>query len=258
MKSYVVRLGLAVVLFLGMTASPECGIAQVFGPGYGHPSRNSCAPQQRVQPATRNVTVTVPVNPAPVPCGVPLCGPVPYCPPSRAATPPRPMPVRVDIAVRPESCDQGRMVPVVYRDPGFLAPIIGHTVGLIGATIAAPFRVAEMLCPVGPPACAPRRPCGPPACASPSPCPPPLCMPPAPCRQAMACAPPGPSVAPMPPCAMPRPCDPNLPPALIAEYRFPQCEPQNLLSGICNFPARLRDRGRLTGDIGGPMHGPCQ
>ncbi len=71
----------------------------------------------------------------------------------------------------------------------------------------------------------------------------------------MGCAPPGPSVAPLPPCRALTTCDSNLPPALVEEYQFPQCEPQNLLSGIWNLPARLLQQGRLTGDIVRPVSG---
>jgi hypothetical protein len=261
MKSVCIGLVFAVVVVLAMGISPQCRAAEMFGPGFAPRPAYSCAPRQQSQPVARNVSVTVPVPQRPAPCLPPMCGPVPYCPPRPAAAPARPMPVRVDISVRPEDCGQRPAVPVAFRDPGFMAPIVGYSVGLLGATIAAPFRVAEMLCPIKARACAPKAPCTPP------PCPvnygPPPCVPmQAPCRPvAVACAPPGPSVAPLPGCARPASCGVNIPPALLAEYQFPQCEPQDLLSGICNLPGRMVNQSRLPGGIGRPMPGapvPCR
>jgi hypothetical protein len=266
MKSDFLGLGLAIVVALLTGASIQCEAADAYGPGSTVPSARYCPPQQRVQPAARSVTVTVPVPPPPKPYMLPTCGQSPYCPPPAAAPPSRSMPVRVDIAVRPEACNQWPTVPVVYRDPGFLGPIISHSIELIGATIAAPFRVAEMLCPTGIPAGPPGRPCGPSPCAVNSGYPPPAAsqfaptypqrmIQPVSCRPVLGCAPPGPSVAPLPPCKALTACDSNLPPALVEEYQFPQCEPQNLLSGIWNLPARLLYQGRVTGDITKPMPG---
>ena len=263
MKSDFVGMGLATVVALSMGASVQCEAADVCRPKISFPSVQPYASQQRVQPVARSVQVTVPMPQPPRPCGPPACMPPPmYCsPPGSAAAQSPPMPVRVDIAVRPEECDQRYPVPVVYRDPGFLGPIISHSVGLVGAAIAAPFRVAEMLCPLEAPACPPMQLCGPtsrplscgyrpPANPSfPRTCSAPITQPVYPCRQLLACAPPGPSVAPLPPCAAPQPCGPNLPPALVEEYQFPQFEAQNLLSGIWNLPGSLIRSGRLTGDI---------
>ena len=263
MKSDFVSMGLAIVVALSVGASVQCEAADVCSPQICFPSVHPYTPQQRVQPVARSVQVTVPMPQPSRPSGPPVCLPPPmYCPPPKSATaPPPPLPVRVDIAVRPEECDQRYPVPVVYRDPGFLGPIIYHSVGLLGATIAAPFRVAEMFCPLEAPAYPPKQWCGPtsrplncgyqpPANPSfPQTCPVPFTQPVYPCRQLFACAPPGPSVAPLPPCAAPQPCGPNLPPALVGEYQFPQFEPQNLLSGIWNLSGNLIRSGRLTGDI---------
>jgi hypothetical protein len=266
MKSDFVGLGSVIVVALLMGVSLQCEAAEVCEPRISLPSARYCASQQRIQPVAQSVTVTVPVAPPPNPYMPPACGQPPYCPPPAAALPSRSMPVRVDIAVRPEACDRLPPVPVVYRDPGFLAPIISHSVGLIGATIAAPFRVTEMLCPTGVPACPPGRACGPPPCAVNSGYPPPAASRFAPacpqrttqpvsCRPVMGCAPPGPSVAPLPPCRALTACDANLPPALVEEYQFPQCEPHNLVSGIWNLPGRLFRQGRVTGDIMKPVPG---
>lgn len=263
MRSNFVRLVLtaAVVLSMG-TASVQCEAADVYNTRSSFPSERPCVQKQDVSRVARSVNVTVPVPQPPRQCLPPGCPPSRmYCPPPVCAPQPvRAIPVSVDIAVRPESCDQRRPVPVVYRDPGFLAPLIKHSVGFVGATIAAPFRVAEMLCPVTVPQCIPRRPCGPPPCSvnrgypQPGPCQfaPPCPAPmqrPMSCRPILKCAPPGPSVGPLPPCSTAPACGPNLPPALIEEYRYPQCEPQNLLSGIWNLPGQLIRNGRLTGDI---------
>ncbi len=148
MKSSFVGMLLATVVALSMGASVQCEAADFIRPRMSCPSVHPCAPQQRVQPVAQSVRVTVPVAPLPKPYMLPACGQSPYCPPPAAAPPSRSIPVRVDIAVRPEACDQRPAVPVVYRDPGFLGPIISHSIGLIGAAIAAPFRVAEMLCPL--------------------------------------------------------------------------------------------------------------
>jgi len=220
----------------------------------------SYGPQQTAQPVARSVNVTVPVPQPPKQCGPPACvPPPPYCSPvfpTAAAS--RPMPVRVDIAVRPETCDQRHPVPVVYRDPGFFGPIIRHSVGLVGATVAAPFRVLEMLCPLEGPPCPANRPCSPPACAMipyHPPAAPPLFVPkcPAPpCPPVLTCAPPGPSVAPLPPCASPPPCGPFLPPALVDHDEELPCAPQSLLGGFVQLPFTLAERGRFMGDMGRP------
>jgi hypothetical protein len=262
MKSDFVRMGLAIVVALAMGASVQCEAADVCRPKISFPSVQPYASQQRVQPVARSVQVTVPMPQPPRPCGPPACLPSQsYCrPPVSATAPSPPMPVRVDIAVRPEECDQRHPVPVVYRDPGFLGPIISHSVGLIGAAIAAPFRVAEMLCPLEAPACPPKQRCGPTSrplnCGYPPPaapqfspkCPAPITQPVS-CRPVLGCAPPEPSVAPLPPCASPPPCGPNLPPGLVEDYHLPQSESQNLFSGIWNLPGSLIRSGRLTGDI---------
>ena len=202
MKFDSAGVGLAIVVALAMGASIQCEAADAYGPRITVPSANHCAPQQRVQPVAQSVTVTVPVPPPPKPYMLPACGQSPDCPPPAAAVPTRSMPVKVDIAVRPEACDQRPTVPVVCRDPGFLGPIISHSIGLLGATIAAPFRVAEMLCPLGVRPCPPKKPCGPPPCAvncdyPPSevsqfaPRYPPRMTQPVSCTPVLGCAPPG-------------------------------------------------------------------
>lgn len=220
----------------------------------GFPQNTPCAARQPIpQPVARSVSVKVPISRTPLALPPYPCGEVR----DRQS---QPMPVRVDIAVRPEEYDQRHPVPVVYRDPGFLGPIISHSVGLIGSAIAAPFRVAEMLCPLEAPACPPSRWCGPTSrprnCGYPPPaapqfspqCPAPITQPVS-CRPVLGCAPPGPSVAPLPPCAALPACGPNLPPALVEEYQFPQLESQSLFSGIWNLPGSLIRSGRLAGDI---------
>jgi hypothetical protein len=262
MKSDLVGIGLAIVVALAMGASVQCEAADVCRPEISFPSVPPYASQQRVQPVARSVQVTVPMPRPPRPCGATVCLPPPmHClPPGSATAPSPPMPVRVDIAVRPEECDQRYPVPIVYRDPGFLGPIIYHSVGLIGAAIASPFRVAEMLCPLEASACPSKQRCGPTSrplnCCYPPPaapqsaskCPAPI-TPPVSCRPVLGCAPPGPSVAPLPSCAALPPCGPNLPPALVEEYQFSQLESQNLFSGIWNLPGSLVRSGRLAGDI---------
>jgi hypothetical protein len=172
---------------------------------------------------------------------VPLpCGPVPH-------------------KVRPfpgsETAHDPRLVPLYVRDPGPVRPIIQHTIGLAGAALALPFRIAEMLCPVPK---APCKPMNPPSCGPNIPVPPrtPVCYPMQPhagcfpaCPRPVVCGPVGPAVAPLPQAPCIPACGPNLPPMLLEEYQFPQAEPQNLLSGIWNFPGRLLRNGRFAGDI---------
>ncbi len=230
-----------------------------------------CGPQlppRPVPPVARSVNVTVPLPQAPRFCAPPACTPRYCCPPAGPPAPSRPMPVRVDIAVRPEACDQRHPVPVVYRDPGFLGPIICHSVGLVGAAVSAPFRILEMLCPVPAKPCPPR--CGP----APRPgtcsyqhqnpsfvpkCPVPCTQPAPPCRPGLACAPPGPSVAPLPPGVSLPPCGPFMPPAMVERDEEPPCAPQGLIGGLIRLPSTLVERGRLVHDMGSAPAGlrPC-
>jgi len=267
-----IALFIAVIMMLLTTGTP--GFCQSIPVPYPGPQTGvrPCTPNQPVrsiQPVARSVNVTVPVPQPPKSYISPGCAAPPYCPPgASAAAPSRPMPVRVDIAVRPEAFDQRYPVPVVYRDPGFFGPIVQHSVGLVGAVVAAPFRVAEMLCPLEASACPQRKQCGPPPCAMNQgcsrpaappqwvgKCPMPITQPMPPCPPVMTCAPTGPSVAPLPPGLCAPPCRPNFPPKLLEEYQFPQFEAQDLLSGIWNLPGTLIRTGRVAGD----MHGtsPC-
>ncbi|MGC9030914.1 MAG: hypothetical protein ACP5LD_14775, partial [Desulfomonilaceae bacterium] len=217
-----------------------CGMCQSV-PGFS-PSIPSlpglCKPHQpkQVQPVARTVQVTVPApRPAP-PAAPPGCGPMSsLCPPfSSQARDTRPTPVRVEVAVRPEGPEQRSPVPVVYRDPGFLGPMIRHGVGLVGATVAAPFRVAEMLLPVQAPQTLTS--CGV-GCGQ-GPCPAP--------RPARPCSPlpPAPSLAPLPRCAVPS-CGPYMPPAKVERPEEPAWVPQSLLGGVLNVPFVLLERGRI-------------
>lgn len=260
MTRIIFQLGFLVV-FLATGTSGLCQSVPSVTPTY-HPGIRACSLQQPVQPVARSVQVTVPMPQPPKPFPPPACLPSPpYCP-AAATAPARPMPVRVDIAVRPEECDQRRPVPVVYRDPGFLGPIVSHSLGLVGATIAAPFRVAEMLFPLDASPRSPQRQCGPrshvPSCGYQPPasprfapeCPAPVTQPMASCAPVLSCTPPGPSVAPLPPCALPPPCGPFMPPALVEREEEPPCAPQSLLGGIVQLPFTLAGRGRFIGDIG--------
>lgn len=228
------------------------------------PNNYACVPRkptQRVQPVVRTVNATVRV-PSP---NRPNYGPgsfpsQPWCPPAPpVAAPSGPLPVRVEVSVRPESFEQRRPVPVVYRDPGFLGPIVRHTVGLAGATVAAPFRVLEMLVPLDATPGRTGRRCGPPRpqnCgykqpAAPRfapPCPRPVTRPAYACVPRVGCAPPGPFVAPLPPCSAPSGCGPYMPPAMVE--REPPRAPQSLLGGVLDLPFRLLSRGRVLGDMG--------
>ncbi len=255
----------ALILLLASSVSAPCQGIPMMRPE-SRDNVRACAPRntpQRLQPVARTVSATVRV---PTP-NRPYCGPGvfpsrPMCPPAPAAAPPsRPLPVRVEVSVRPESCEQRRPVPVVYRDPGFMGPIIRHSIGLAGATVAAPFRVLEMLVPLDASPTLGRR-CGTPpraqACGYQRPpiprfdprCPPPLTRPAYACIPRPGCAPPGPAVAPLPPCAMPPGCGPFMPPAMVEREQEPPCAPQSLLGGVLDLPFRLLSRGRVLHDMG--------
>lgn len=208
------------------------------------------APRQPVgQPVARTVRVRVPV-----PCAPPV---LPPCSSGEVRYgPSRTVPVRVEVAVRPEPCCDSRRIPVAFRDPGPLQPIISSGVGLVGSLLAAPFRVAEMFCSLPQQTCKPLRA---PSCGPRYPAPPmaPVCHPvhapcfsgPHTCLHPAACAPLGPAVVPLPPAPCAPRCGPNVPPRLVEESQFPQYEAQDLLSGIWNLPGTLIRTGRLAGDI---------
>ena len=158
-SSVMVRVTLFFTLFvmlLGASGSAICQNVPPSCPG-NYPAVRPCAPRQAVQPVARSVSVTVPMPQPPRLCGPPQCAPS-----AGVLSAPRSNGSRQTHACQsryrsfPEACEQRCPIPVVYRDPGFLGPIIRNTVGLVGATIAAPFRVAEMLLPLDPP-CPPRQ-----------------------------------------------------------------------------------------------------
>lgn len=254
---------MAGVVAMVVATSMQCEASDVCRPAGPQPSAGYCLPTKVVGSFPQSPTKTYPAqlslnNYIPGPCAQPYRNvpPVGGCPCGN-------MPVKVDSAVQPPyPCRRGNSVPVVCREPGPIKPIVGYSAALVGAVIAAPFRLAETVCPITAPACPYPVGCRPPqptangcslstampACSPP--CPPTMCSP-VPCG-AWACPPPGPSMAPLPQAACVSGCNVKLPPALLEDYQFPQCEPQDLLSGIWNFPARLL-QGRLTGDMCKPM-----
>jgi hypothetical protein len=198
----------------------------------------------------------------PCPPAPPYCQPAPQ-PQARSC----PMPQQPAYGTYPRKCTppplpeptcSPRLVPVQFRDPGPVQPIMAHLTGLVGATVALPLRIAETLCPVPvkscrppvsacrPPQCAPRQmpACAPPPCAAPMP----SCGAPAPYPPMLACEHGGPCVAHLPPCSPPS-CGPQIPPALLREYEFAPLEPQALLTGLWNLPARMARGARFTGDV---------
>lgn len=235
-----------------------------------------CPPQpEPARAIERTVGISVPVPaPPPVACHMPpRCGYA--CPPQVNRLPPRPaqVPVRVNVSVAPQGPENARMVPVVYCSPGPIKPVVKHTVGLAGAIVALPFRVADMFLPVYHPALSLQGsrgcgqgnghrgpvpyPCGPPPACGPPPPMPMACAPP-PCGIPMKCAPRGPSVAPLPRPDHPQPCGPYLPPRMVEDAELPCLEPSGLLSGLVNLPFRVLQQGRVLGDMN--IHGsggPC-
>jgi len=230
-------------------------------PPQGFPQNALCVPRPPVpQPVARNVSVKVPIScPAPV-LSPPRCGPVQH-------RPSQTMPVKVHVEVKPEVACTARPVPVAFRDPGPVEPVISNGVALVGAVVAAPFRLIEILCPFGQERPCPGRPlpmtCPPPN--SPKPfsgscepyCPQPICKIPAlqplQCRVLQgACPPTGPSICPLPTVGCPSPSACFLPPRLVENDRVPILEPRSLIGGLWSLPARLISGGRWTGDLGEP------
>jgi hypothetical protein len=237
---------IVVVFFLFSLGSSIAG-AQSWQP---HRSA-ACAPQRSAQPKpvprTVNVNVPLPNKPHPV-----RFAPFPGCPPAPPVSrPPKPMPVQVQVSVQAAPPCEQKSAAIAYRDPGPVKPILAHGAALIGATIAAPFRLADMFVE-----CRKRRACAPmmPACAPPR-CglPPQQYSAPIPrCPIPMTCAPVGPSAAPLPHAAGPSQCRPYLPPRMVREPEFPPCEPRSLIGGLFNLPFRLMQRARVLGDMRGP------
>lgn len=251
MKRSSMGLVLATVIALSFGASLVCEAGDICssqryhptahpyghnGPGPWVNSGGPQAPERKIHTLPRSQAL----QPLPQ-SALPWCGPIPQK-------------VREWVAPQPE-CGP-KLVPLYFRDPGPIKPIIQHIIGLAGATVALPFRMAETLCPL------PQKMCGPtivPPCRPIAPVPPelPVCgQPPVPpcsaapaCLTPLVCGPVGPAVAPLPPVPCGPPCGPNLPPGLVEEYQFPQLEAQDLLSGIWNFPGRLIRNGRFAGDI---------
>ena len=231
-------------------------------PGYYPPTQ----PPRSVQ---RTVNVNVPVqSPLPPTYSLPRgCGIRP-CPPVKPST----VPVRVNVAVTPTYPLRQKMVPVVYCSPGPIRPVVTNAVGLAGALVAAPFRVADMFLPVYCPGMYQKRQqCGPPramrgpfgyrGAAQPM-CVPPLrkcaIVGPPPCPPPMACAPSGASVSPLPRPLGPQPCRPHIPPRVVEDCDYPIVETRGILAGIVNLPFRLIQRGRIFGDMNRvPPGSPC-
>ena len=224
----------------------------------GFPQNAQCTPRQPIsQPVGRSVSVKVPISCTPLTPSPYPCGEVRH---RQSQT----LPVRVEVAVRPETpCDRGR-IPVAVRDPGPLQPIICSGAELMGAVVAAPFRLIEILCPFGQ-----RQPCSAPAprltCPPPRPRAPlygpavsyhsgvvqgtPLNHPPVCQAPQHACPPPGPSISPLPPDGHPSPSLCFLPPRLVHEHQLPALEPRSLIGGLWNLPATFLTRVRWTGDL---------
>ena len=136
----------------------------------------ACVPHRSAQPkpVPRTVNVTVPV---PHKAPQAMCAPYPCCPPAPPVSRrPASMPVQVQVSVQAAPSRDGSCARLVYRDQGPIKPILQYGTALIGATIAAPFRLADMFLecrtrracrPMVPVCQAPR--CGPPVrkCAAP-------------------------------------------------------------------------------------------
>lgn len=109
------------------------------------------------------------------------------------------------------------LLPIRVMDPGPVRPVVTNAVGLVGALLAAPFRLMETVIP---PTLPQNR-----------------------STQGTGC--------PLPQQPSPRNlCGNQIPPAVVAENRYPVLEPQSLLMGVINFPFTLFGQGRFAGDFG--------
>lgn len=222
--------GMVVLGFAGLcsiaTANAQQGADCL--PFAGAAGRTAYGPPPPARGVSHAISVKVPVPTVPQHGARPVPGGSACVPP---ASVPRAFPVRVEVAVKPDLGCKPELAPVAYRDPGPLRPLIANAVGLVGSTIALPFRLIETVLPLPS-----QGPCGSPSLR----CPPPPA----------ACRPFGPSIAPLPGPAGQRPCGPQLPQRLVQDRENPPCEPNSLLGGILGFPSRLVERGRLWGDLG--------
>jgi len=110
------------------------------------------------------------------------------------------------------------LLPIRVMDPGPVRPVVITTVGLAGALLAAPFRLIEAVIPPVLPQQNNVQ------------------------GQGRGCRPQPPFRA--------QACGSEIPPAIVAENRYPALEPQNLLVGALNFPFTLFGQGRFSGDFG--------
>jgi hypothetical protein len=230
MRIHWMGMGLIVAVF---TASSAWSVMHAYAGGYCFPpaltqSMNPCSP---APPRS----YTRPAGTSPVGCAntVPSCQPA-----ARGTTRPFPVPAQpapvsypreYSAPTRQEAACGTRLVPVEFRDPGPVKPLVGHLIGATGAAVALPFRILESLCPIRCQPCpAPAPPCGQTGCSSHAfPVGPPVpqysrpvaaCAPVSACPRPLTCAPCGPEVAPLPSSASPPPCGPQIPPALLREY----------------------------------------
>lgn len=177
------------------------------------PSVQSCPMNCPSPPAPVTKTVQVDV---PVPCAPPVrCMPAPLCSPYQCCPPPcpppcptRPVRVRVDVVVRPESPKTCMPQRYCCENPPVFEPIFYHAAWMLKSIVAAPLGLGDSMLghgtirqPVPPPipvACIPR----PIACYPPrvNMCAPldPQCMPP--CQPIVQCSVPGPPVPQVPGC----------------------------------------------------------
>jgi hypothetical protein len=210
----MMRISIFFILFIMLLATSGPALSQGIPACYPTrlPAFSQCGPSRPVPPITRTVQVDVPV-PCPPPtgclpaaaCAPHPCGPPMPCPPSPCAPPvcappqcpTKPVQVRVDVVVRPETPKP--CVPQTFccENPPVFEPIFYQAAGLVQSLIAAPLALGEifMAHPVPMPMPVPSPiPCWRPPAAMRPPCfqPPPAtqCMAPSPLP--VRCALPGP------------------------------------------------------------------
>lgn len=184
------------VLVLVLAAPGHGQLVRPCIPGNAPGYTGSCPQQSAPKTVSRTVEVNVPV-PCPQPCfPVQACAPSPSCQPMSCCPPPCPPPcptkpvrVRVDVVVRPESPKCCMPQRYCCENPPVFEPIFYHAAWMIKSIVAAPLGLGNCMLGHG----TIRQPLPPPIPVACIPCPI-ACYPP----PANMCAPPVPQC--MPPC----------------------------------------------------------
>lgn len=144
----MIRIAIFFSLFIMLLATSGPALCQGFPACYPAPipSYSQCGPSRPAPPISRTVQVDVPVPCALMPCGPPIpcrpnpCGP-PVCAPPPCPT--KPVQVRVDVVVRPESPKPCAPQTFCCENPPVFEPIFYRAAGLVQSLIVAPLGLGE-------------------------------------------------------------------------------------------------------------------